>query len=145
MLLSVMRECKNFFEITSESGKFEIKNGVILLSDDYLIGQHICVTGSILNNGAYLLNDTLYTLSGSRDEIFYGTVYGLAVPRDFIALAQEIDEYVAKNPASNMTSYSFGISSASYATNEKGMQATWMDVFRQRLNKYRMMFKQIPL
>lgn len=51
MLLSVMREVRNFFNISSESGGFEIKNGSISVTNKYVIGQYVAITGSILNNG----------------------------------------------------------------------------------------------
>lgn len=51
MLLPVMREVRNFFEISSESGEFEIKSGSIAVNGRYVVGQYVAITGSILNDG----------------------------------------------------------------------------------------------
>lgn len=53
MLIQAMRHCKNFFEISEEEGDFEIFDGTIEVYNKYVVGQHIAITGSILNNGIY--------------------------------------------------------------------------------------------
>lgn len=53
MLLSVMREVRNFFEISYETDDFEIYNGTIEVNHEYLAGQYIALTGSIMNDGVY--------------------------------------------------------------------------------------------
>lgn len=142
-----MRECRNYFSISYERGQFEIINGIIGLSNNYLVGQYIYVAGSILNDGVYLLNDTLYTLDGSRDESFNGIVYGLSVPREFIELVNKIDKFTQSKEGqeSNITSASFGIQSQSFGTDNNGVRAGWQTVFRNELHKYRRMTPDINI
>jgi len=143
-MLSVMREVRNFFEYTAEIGEFEIVNSIITLTDDYLLGQYILITGSILNDGLYLLHDDLYTLDVVIDEKFTGIVYGLRVPRDFVDLSNEIIEFNKKAGInSDLVSESFGTYSYRVATTSDGMRAGWIDVFADRLREFRHMFTTI--
>jgi len=149
MLIQVMRSVNNFFVNFQQKadGEFKIENGQIELSEGFLVGQHIAITGSLLNDGVYLLEDDLYTLIGAKNEEFEGVVYGLRVPKDFLQLAAEIEKYVADNPASNIQSMSFGSYSQSFATNgQNGAVASWQAVFADRLKGFRRhMFKEIDL
>jgi len=143
-MLSVMREVRNFFEYTVEIGEFEIAGSVITLLDEYLPGQYILITGSILNDGLYLLHDDLYTLDGAVDEIFTGIIYGLRVPRDFVELSNEIIEFNKKaGTNSDLVSESFGTYSYRVATTTDGMRAGWNVVFADRLREFRHMFTTI--
>lgn len=141
-MYSVMKECRNFFVDSIEKKTFEIKNNIIDTRDTYKIGQYIMVHGSILNDGVYKINDTLITLEGTQNEIFKGTVCGLAVPRDFIELANDIAAFIDKNTSNsgNIISESYRGYSYTTATNKNGQVATWEDVFLQRLNVFRKMF-----
>lgn len=144
MLLELMRECHNFFDISEEQGNFTIQDSIININKNYLIGQYILVTGSILNDGVYLLNDKLYTLVNSVDEEFNGIVYGLRIPKDFIKLSEEIEKFIADNPTTNITRESFGNYSSSKAQGKNGI-ITWQEQFASRLNPYRRMFHNIRI
>ena len=145
MLLAVMREVRNFFIATSESGDFEIKNEVINLKGEYLRGQYVAVTGSLLNDGVYrLVSDDLWLVS-AVDERFTGVVYGLRVPRDFAELVDEIAAWNAQNAPSDKVSESFGTYSYHRATDAQGGAATWQSVFGRRLTPYRRMFAEVLL
>ena len=144
MLLELMRECKNFFDISEETGNFVIDNNIISLSNDYIIDQYILITGSVLNNGIYKIKDNLYTLENSKDEGFTGTIYGLAIPKDFIKLSETIEKYIQDNPQSNKIREKIGSYDVSMASNEKGT-ITWQQVFARDLNPFRRMFKHIDI
>lgn len=139
MILQVMQECRNYFVDSEERGFFQILNGRIDLELDYLRGQYLLIKDSILNDGLYQVNDDLITLEGSRDEKFLGIVYGLAPPRDFLSLVDEIKEFSQSSAGaiSNVTSASFGIQSYSFATDANGNRAGWQSTFAKRLNQYR--------
>lgn len=139
MILQVMRECKNYFGRTSEQGEFKIENGIIDANLPYLVGQYILISGSVLNDGVYIINDNLITLDGARDEIFCGVIYGLAVPNDFLDIANKIEKFSQSSAGemSNVVSASFGIQSTSFGTNSAGVRSGWKDVFRNDLHKFR--------
>lgn len=147
MLLQVMRHIHNFFEVSDESGNFTITGGIIALKGKYITGQYIAVTGSVLNDGVYLLTNTLYTLSQAQDEAFNGIVYGLRIPRDFLSLVSDIEQFVAKAGAdSPYTSESVvGLHSWSKATDKTGAPVSWETVYKKRLNPYRRMFSSIKI
>lgn len=142
-----MKQVNNYFVNTEESGQYEIRNGIISLTETYLIGQYIYLCGSILNDGLYLINDDLITLDGSTDESFSGTIYGLRIPRSFLDLAKDIMAFneSSEGQASNITSASFGIQSYSWATDANGNRAGWETVFAKRLNQYRRMTTDIEI
>ena len=146
MILQVMRYCRNFFEKTSESGQYTIAGGRITLQQEYLLGQYILLTGSVLNNGLYHLQDNLYTLDSSKDEIFEGTIYGLIIPLDFLQLCKEIDVF-AKSPAGAPGPYTsesvIGVHSYTKATGPDGLPVGWQAVFGGRISEFRKMLTEI--
>lgn len=83
-----------------------------------------------------------------RDEIFYGAVAPLNIPRDFLSLIREIERFqnASGDPSERMyTSQSVGSWSGSRATDRNGMIAGWQSVFAVELNKYRRMFPEVVL
>lgn len=144
MLYTVMKYLNNFFIKDIERGDFNIVNGIITAKNKYLVGQYILIRGSVLNDGIYLVSDSLITLSGARDESFTGAICGLAVPDDFIDLCRDIEEFnkkLAKNPNIGIVqSESFGGYAYSLATNSDGSTITWQSAHQTRLNMYKRMF-----
>jgi len=146
-----MKEIRNFFIVSVERGDFSIEGSILSAESDYLIGQYIYIpgaiqrhngtVGSLLNEGIYLVQDSLITLAGAQDETWAGTICGLAVPQDFVELAAEIGAFQAeanKSPAAGaLQSESFAGYSYSRMTNASGLPVTWRDVYAGRLNKYR--------
>lgn len=53
MLYSVMQECKNYFTVSCESGRFSIVDGAMKLKRSYKVGQYLRIKGSVLNDGVY--------------------------------------------------------------------------------------------
>lgn len=156
MLLEIMRECKNFFVVSEETGTFEIFDGFIQLDKKYLKGQYIAIgrmtansPGSILNAGIYRIIDDVYTLKRTppvEDEVFSGSVFGLSIPVDFLELVKSIEAFQEKQGTpTNITSESFGVYSESRATGADGAPMGWSDVFRKQLNRYRRMFPDINI
>lgn len=164
MLSEVMNSINNYFATDrttgdlygAESGTFTLDSGKIAVCGKYLVGQYIAITGSVLNNGVYRVEDFtdgVITIkeSDANDklwgETFEGTIYSLRVPQDFLQLVDKITKFTESElgQASNVTSASFGIQSFSFGTNSAGVRAGWADTFRQELSKYRRMFPDITL
>ena len=100
-------------------------------------GQYYRIVGSALNDGVYKhgTDDTDLV-----DEEFFGAVWAMRVPRDFVALCEEIQAWDAQNGealSGPYSSESFGGYSYSKATGSDGGAYTWRDQFRTRLNAYR--------
>jgi hypothetical protein len=167
MILAVMREVNRFFEVSIESGDFTLSKGKIQLNGNYKAGQYIILAGSILSDGLYkvvAVENGRYTLDLPRppacrqagppvvDEKWRGTVYGLAIPSDFLVLCEEIREFQEKNGNSSLVSETvIGVHTWVRGTKTDGNRATgtpitWKDAFADRLNDYRSrMFKGVDI
>lgn len=138
MLNEICAELNNYFVKDMYHGTFTIQNGN-LICDKLVEGQYFRIIGSLLNDGIYQ-----YSLPNNLliDEIFEGTVWSMAVPKEILDLSMDIeawmDKYreVAENP---YKSESF----AGYSYTKKDVSAgmpnnqTWQGVFRGRLNHWR--------
>lgn len=164
----VMRECNNFF-ITDKRvlEKITIKDNVIINSLDFLDGQYIWILHSVFNTGVYkfygkktwgdLKKQTWAKVSPSAwenflnscddeliDEEFNGEIVGLAPPRAFLQLCEDIkawrDKY-GNTLDSPFTSESFGgysYTKASGTGDSSGTTGvTWQAQFKSQLNKWR--------
>lgn len=110
-------------------GTFEIVDGEISLP--LLEGQYFLVEGSILNDGIYQYPGRL------KDEKFDGAIVGLAIPKDFLDLVEEITAFCAGAQDGPYVSESFGGYSYTKATDSNGNVASWKQVFATRLNTWR--------
>lgn len=136
MLEQILTHINNWFVVPGgeHTDQYEVKDGGIVLP--FLAdGQYFRVVGSVFNDGLHQ-----YPATDMTAETFSGTIYALAVPKQIIEMATEIEGWVAKNPPSPYTSESFGGYSYSRATGATGQVAGWQDVFRSRLNPYRKMW-----
>lgn len=102
-------------------------------------GQFFRVVGSVFNDGLHQ-----YPADDLQDETFKGGIWGLAIPRDFIALAEEIEEWESKYgtaASSPFASESFENYSYSKGADAKANSADpatgWQRIFMARLNAYR--------
>lgn len=133
MLYEILKHIRNFFPVPGgqKSGEFKIENGTI--ETDFLKdGQYFLIEGSVLNDGVFV-----YPPTDLNDEEFYGTITGLAIPKAFLAVVDEIEAFEQKNSAGPYQSESFGGYSYTKATNAAGNVAGWQDVYRSRLNAWR--------
>lgn len=150
MLEVVMRHIRNYFIRDHRIGNFTISDGMISPHDFLLEGQRFYVTGSLLNDGVYtyhadgVKNDLDSVDVDLKDESFAGTVFALAVPPTFIALVQQIVEWVGKfgdvanSPyqSESFNGYSYTKASGGAGSGASG-GPTWQDVFRSQLNEWR--------
>lgn len=132
MLEEILAHINNYFVTEIKKGGCKISDGTIALP--FLqTNQYFRIVGSVFNDGVYK-----YPASGLTDEEFAGEVWALAVPPAVSALASTIQAWTAENPQAAYTSESFGGYSYSKATNaQTGLSATWQDVFRNELNRWR--------
>ena len=149
ILTTVLRSLPRFFERSSESGTFTIENEILTgNSQVFLVGSYVALTGSILNNGIYLVTDNLITIPEAKDETFTGEIYQLAIPNDFLAMVEEIQGNIETTAKADqgITSFSFGGYSESRATTADGVVASWREVYKSRLVPYRSgMFTDIKI
>ena len=143
MLSSLCQELKNWFDRGQPriGGAFEIANGKITdeaFTDVIQDGQYFRIIDSVFNDGVYkYTNDLVLT-----DEIFVGSIWLMAVPKDVIALSNEIDAWVEKyedSATSPFQSESFG--GYSYSKASGGSSSTggvsWQSAFAIQMNKWR--------
>lgn len=136
MLEKVMRHVRNWFVVPNgiHYGKYVIENGSISLP--FLAkGQYFRIVGSIFNDGIYQYGVN----SLSQAEEFYGAIWAMAVPKDFVELCEEIKQWneCEQNSGGPYVSESFGGYSYTKATGANGAPHTWKEHFRGRLNEWR--------
>ena len=147
MLQQMCEYIHNYFIQSQNQGKFEIADGMISLP--LLDGQRFLIQGSSLNDGLYTYHDTGIKNDDDTEEVglqaetWTGTICALAVPPAVIALAGEINSWVAKfgeQVDSPYTSESvLGVYSYNKASGGTGAggAVSWKDVFKDQLNRWR--------
>ena len=142
MLNELCQEVKNYFDKAQPKffGEIEIKDNTFtdaVILEKIKPGQYFRIVGSIFNDGVYCFNEKLVL----EDETFDGAIWLMAIPKDFLALAKEIDDWVTEYGSKLTSPYqseSFGGYSYSKASGKNGGGAvTWQDAFASRLNLYR--------
>lgn len=131
---------RNYFPIVKIMDDFTIEGGRISLS--FLKpGQYFRVLGSVFNDGVWKYDENLMM----QDEVFYGIIWSMRVPPDFIALSEEIEAY-NQTEASKPNGYeseSFGgysyVKAGGRTVNASPNSNQWEQVFKSRLNRYRKM------
>ena len=146
MLSELCHELNNWFDRSRYLGDFIIQNGEIISRNDGSMGlqngQYFRIIGSIFNDGVHQ-----YPATDLHDEEFEGAVWGMAVPQEVIALAEDIaawqDKYggVDSEAMSPYQSESFGgysySKSGGGASDGTSNAGTWQGTFTARLNKWR--------
>ncbi len=140
MIGQVCAEVKNYFiqpDVDIHASNYTVANGQIGPVPFLKNGQYYRIVGSTLNDGVYKHGTDDTDLA---DEEFFGAIWAMRVPRDFVALCEEIQEWESKNGealSGPYSSESFGGYSYSKATGSDGGAYTWRDQFKTRLNAYR--------
>lgn len=140
MLEEICAHIHNYFtdRATSQAGMWRITDGGIDLP--FLKpGQYFRITGSTFNDGVYQ-----YPPSDLADEVFYGAIWPMRIPRAFLAMVTEIEMWQEKYGAATAGPYqseSFGGYSYTLKGNATGTGsdagAGWQGQFRHQLNQYR--------
>jgi hypothetical protein len=129
---------KNYFAVAKYEERFVIENGNITLP--FLRkGQYFRICESVLNDGVHKYTNDMQLV----DEEFNGIIYALAIPQEFLLLAEEIEAY-NKTEASKPSGYaseSFDDYSYSKAgggsVNTSANANQWEQVIKSRLNRFR--------
>lgn len=130
---------KNYFAVAKYTERFVIENGNITLPFLHE-NQYFRICESVFNDGVHKYTDDMQLV----DEEFDGIIYALAIPSEFLLLANEIEAY-NKTEASKPSGYaseSFGGYSYSKAgggtvKNVSSNANQWEQVFASRLNRFR--------
>jgi hypothetical protein len=134
MLGYVLAYLRNYFPVQKWCGTYVIENGTVELPE-MKNGQYFRIIGSVLNDGVYK-----YPASGLTDEVFSGSVWALAVPKDLPGLVAEIEDWNKKNgekAAGPFQSESFGGYTYTLKSGADGFGASWQSAFASRLNIWR--------
>lgn len=136
-LSELCRELRNWFCKAIYLDEFTISDGQLDIAEGELQdGQYFRIVGSVFNDGVYQ-----YPATELTDETFDGAVWAMAVPKEVLALKDDIDAWLDKYTDrlnSPYQSESFGGYSYSIGTGADGHSAgTWQNVFASRLNKWR--------
>lgn len=143
MLEDVLRYINNRFELAELSGSFEIA-GNTLVTDRIAEGQYYWVEGSIFNDGLHKHPDT-----DMADEEFEGRLILLAVPNAVVRIAEEAEEWTARNAeaingpyqSESFGGYSYTRAGGSAEGNENP-SAAWQVQFGARLRPWRKLSRQ---
>ena len=90
ILTELCQELRNWFVKERHRGTFVIKGGT-LTADFLQESQFYRIVGSVFNDGVHVYKS--YELT---DETFTGEIWGMAVPKAVIELAEKIDEWSRK-------------------------------------------------
>lgn len=136
MLYEVMKRVNNYFVKTKVEGKFTISDGKL---DSSFISenQYFMIDGSVFNDGVYQKGSEELT-----DETFVGEVSALAIPKAFLDLVKEIEnwnEKYADTAQSPFQSESFGGYTYSKKSDsaENGDGNSWQTAFKSKLSIWR--------
>ena len=150
-IFEVCSYLKNWFDRNQPKyyGNVSIINGALSETYDLKVGQYFRIVGSTLNDGVYK-----YPLTTLTDETFNGAIWGMALPKPFLALLDEIDAWKAKfnsldtqdgrqtmSPfnSESFGGYSYSKSSGGSGDTTKDKSGTWQGAFGARLAPYRKM------
>lgn len=144
MMTEMCQDLRNWFDRGQYPGRYVISGGAFtapFLAD----GQYYRIVGSIFNDGIHRYGHEEAT--ELTDEAFEGSVWALAIPRQFVADAEEIVAWRGKYDTADsaaMSPYmseSFGGYSYSKGGGNSGSENSggtgWQKAFRSKLNMWR--------
>lgn len=134
MLGNVLAYLRNYFPARKWYGTYVVSNGSIELPE-MQDGQYFRIIGSVFNDGVHK-----YPVDTLDDEIFTGSIWALAVPKDVVKLAAEIKDWQKKNgekASGPFQSESFGGYSYTLKSGSDESVTSWQNAFKSRLNTWR--------
>lgn len=148
MLDAICREIKNYFSSEEDRfiGDFAIIGGQITPPISIQEGQYYRIVGSVFNDDVYIAGQ-----EELKDEkTFHGAIWLMRIPKDFLQLVADIEEWqnkyggvnsVAMSPYSSESfgGYSYSKSTSVFASGSSSSQSsgTWQSAFADRLAPYR--------
>lgn len=141
MLSEICKELNNWFDRNQPKtyGKIEIASGKITnedFTDAIKVNQYFRIVGSLFNDGVYKYTPSLEL----TDEVFEGSIWLMAIPKEVVNLSDEIDAWISKYSDvidSPYTSESFGGYSYSKASSDNSGSISWQKTFAAKLNLWR--------
>lgn len=139
MIGQICAEVKNYFvqpDVDIHAGNYTISGGLISPIPFVQVGQYYRIVGSALNDGVYKRGTDDRQL---KDEEFFGAVWSMRLPKDFIELCAEISSWQTANADALSGPYqseSFAGYSYSKGSSSNGGGWTWKDQFKNKLNAY---------
>lgn len=146
-IFEVCQYLQNWFDRNQPRyiGGITIQNGALSETYGLKVGQYFRIVDSTLNEGVYK-----YPLTTLMDETFNGAIWGMALPKAFVALLDDIEAWKAKYASADSVAMSPFTSESvpgvySYSKNSGGNDTTtdkagtWQGVFGARLAPYRKM------
>ena len=143
--------CRNYFAPKSKkkdgsykhSGTFAISGHTIEPLDFLVSNQYFRIVGSDLNEGVYC--NTTEGMGELQDETFTGEIWEMAVPRAFLALCQEIENFNAKVDEMALVdkgyaSESFGGYSYSLSSQAPASMLEWQARIKRRMNSWQRIY-----
>lgn len=135
MLEEICAHLHNFFTAWKgvHRGAFRIENGTVSLPF-LAAGQYFRIVGSALNDGVYC-----YPPANLTDEVFFGEIWAMKVPKGLLRLAADIESWQEAQGERVLTPFrSERFAGYEYRLrDDAGGAAAWQTVFRRRLNRYR--------
>ena len=143
---AVMRHCNNYFESGYRATTYSIEDGKLSPSSIFAPGMYVAVSGSFYHDGVWRLGEEL-TLEGCREgtpnETFFGRVWFLHPPEDFLAVCDEIAKFAKNTPVSGVQSESFGEYSVTHKSGKNGAVLGWQEAFNEQLRPYHSMYTEV--
>lgn len=147
MMTELCQELRNWFDrdMKKWSGDFAVENGELSGFSELLkTGQYFRIIGSVFNDGVHKYGDADLT-----DETFTGSVWAMAVPPAVIALASDIEAWIAKYGSGDAVArspfnsesfggYSYSKSAGGSSGDSSGSKGgSWKAAFAYDLNRWR--------
>lgn len=153
MLNEICLYIRNFFEKDKYFGSFKIENGNLTYFNGnelpLLDGQYFRIIGSTFNDNVFSNPPFVNGQPLLRDETFEGAVWALAIPKEVLEIADEIENWKtiyggADSPVNapysseSFDGYSYSKASGGGTDGTSGASAgDWKSVYGSRLNLWR--------
>jgi hypothetical protein len=143
---AVMRHVNNYFESGYRATTYSIEEGKLSPSSIFAPGMYVAISGSFYHDGVWRLGEEL-TLEGHREgvpnETFFGRVWFLHPPAEFMDVCEEIAKFAENTPVSGVQSESFGEYSVTHKSGKNGGVLGWQEAFADRLRPFVSMYSEV--
>ncbi len=138
MIEEVLAYLRNWFEYSFDLIPLEITDGKLPLPNS-INGQYVRLTGSVLNDGLYVVDS--YSIKLEREEPVKDVCISyLAIPQSLLDLIKEIEKWQGEQNAvsSPLESESFGgYSYTKKNAGDSGAGYSWKNEFAKRLARWK--------
>ena len=147
MITEVCQFIRNWFEREIIPGHYKVENGSLTYADGSALplvaDQYYRICGSLFNDGVHKLGDVKDVLKDEAE--FAGTVWSMAVPPAFLALVDDIADWIKKNQdainspyqSESFGGYSYSMRSGYSQSNGESNGIAWQNQFSARLSPWR--------